>query len=268
MDEPEGNEQQHEEQRNVQQPPPPIEGGNQAINGSTGGNHGDQKKPNRLQQIEAACAVLLVIITGTYTYYAAGQLHKMRRATVAAENAAIAAKSAADTAIQTMHIGDRAWVNVSTGQAPMTDGSPLVIPVTIVNNGKTTAFNVVGRMVVNLLPVNTEPDYVYKMGHPSYAFDVRALAPDHPQKVDYAALPKYLDPKRRLHPIMVTPKLREDMGKGYTQLVVHLRLTYDDIFGISHWVQFCASASAIIPGQKVHSANDTCGQYNDMDRNF
>jgi hypothetical protein len=42
--------------------------------------------------------VLLVIITGFYTYYAAGQLHNMKRATGAPERSATAAKSAADTA--------------------------------------------------------------------------------------------------------------------------------------------------------------------------
>jgi hypothetical protein len=40
------------------------------------------------------CAVLLVIITGFYTYFAAGQLHKMRRAVVAAEGANEVARSA------------------------------------------------------------------------------------------------------------------------------------------------------------------------------
>jgi hypothetical protein len=46
-----------------------------------------EDKTNWPQRIEAVCAVLLVVITGAYTYYAAGQLHKMKRAVEAAEGA-------------------------------------------------------------------------------------------------------------------------------------------------------------------------------------
>ncbi|MGB9236471.1 MAG: hypothetical protein WCC04_18840 [Terriglobales bacterium] len=44
--------------------------------------------------MEGCCAILLVIITGTYTYYAAGQLHKMKRAVAAAEGANAVAREA------------------------------------------------------------------------------------------------------------------------------------------------------------------------------
>jgi hypothetical protein len=56
-------------------------------------------------RIEAACAVLLVFITGFYTYYA-------RQQAGAAIKAANAAKSAADTATAALHISERAYVSV------------------------------------------------------------------------------------------------------------------------------------------------------------
>lgn len=60
------------------------------------------EKPHFTSYIEAGCAILLVLITGTYTYYAAGQLHKMKRSTDATEKAANAAAKAAGIADVTL----------------------------------------------------------------------------------------------------------------------------------------------------------------------
>jgi hypothetical protein len=141
--------------------------------------------------------ILLVGGIQAYIYYEQSQTMQrsleQNQQTIALNmgQVAIAGRNAS-AAIQTMHIDERARISVTTGKAPITDGKPVVIPVTIVNEGKTSAFNVAGQMVVNLLPVNTEPDYVYKKGHPRYSVDVRALPPNQPQTTDYAVLPKYL----------------------------------------------------------------------------
>jgi hypothetical protein len=62
------------------------------------------EQPHWIAYVEGACAILLVLITATYTYYAARQLHKLKRSTDAAVKAAEAAKSAADTAHDQMGI--------------------------------------------------------------------------------------------------------------------------------------------------------------------
>jgi hypothetical protein len=124
MNEPESNEHQQQGGRDVQQLPPTIEGGHQAINDPTSSNRGDQKQTNWPQRIEAVCALLLVIITGTYTYYAAGQLHKMKRSTDAAERAAVAADNSAQTADKTLRMAYRPWVNAESAEL----ADPLVNP--------------------------------------------------------------------------------------------------------------------------------------------
>jgi hypothetical protein len=75
----------------MEQPPAAIERPRPAINNQAGQRNATKEKENWPQRIEAVCAVLLVVITGFYTYYAAGQLHKMKRSTDAAEKAATVA---------------------------------------------------------------------------------------------------------------------------------------------------------------------------------
>lgn len=67
MDESKSKPGQRGESRNIEQPPPSAKGRSQAVDGPTGGDHSKDKKCNGLQGVEATCAVLLVIITGTYT---------------------------------------------------------------------------------------------------------------------------------------------------------------------------------------------------------
>jgi hypothetical protein len=102
MDATESGNHQDDPSRDVHQSPSAVERPRPAINNPTGESGTAKQKTNWPQRIEAVCAVMLVIITGTYTYYAAGQLHKMKRSTDAAEKAANAAASAADTADKTL----------------------------------------------------------------------------------------------------------------------------------------------------------------------
>jgi hypothetical protein len=87
-------------------------------NGNNSKGNGTQKKqttetPHWIAYLEGFCAVMLVLITGTYTYYAAGQLHKMKRSTDAAERAALAAKAAADIAHDTLVLSNRPWIRIT-----------------------------------------------------------------------------------------------------------------------------------------------------------
>src|ERR1700676_4800696 len=91
MDELKGDDHQNNTKGEVQQSPPTLEHANPTINNPARTHYCQQKKKNWPQYVEAMCAMLLVIITGTYTYYAAGQLHKMKRSTEATEKAANAA---------------------------------------------------------------------------------------------------------------------------------------------------------------------------------
>ena len=65
--------------------------------------------------IEAACALVLVGITGTYIRFAGGQLDEMRKATNATQTAAEAAKGSSDLTRKQMESVDAAKVDLPRG---------------------------------------------------------------------------------------------------------------------------------------------------------
>jgi hypothetical protein len=83
-------------------PPPPQVNGGPAEHKQTNGSTGTHKRRRNLHRapvwIEAACAILLVLITGFYTFYAARQANASKKSAKAALDAAIAAKQAANAA--------------------------------------------------------------------------------------------------------------------------------------------------------------------------
>jgi hypothetical protein len=92
--------------------------------------------------IEAACAVALVAITGTYTHYASGQLQEMRKATEATKVSAEAAKESARVAKDTLIAGNRPWVAsefVATYLLFKEDGGFLGLNMTVSNVGHSVA---------------------------------------------------------------------------------------------------------------------------------
>lgn len=124
-------------------PPPPI-GRHEDYERCDGGGNGDKKTPkanhptHRTAYVEAACAVLIVVITGFYTYYANQQAG-------AAINAANAATSSAQTATKTLEM-DRPYVSIELvptshlGFTPEGNGY-LRLGSTVVNYGRTPALN-------------------------------------------------------------------------------------------------------------------------------
>jgi hypothetical protein len=138
------NDQQRDTERDVKQPPPPLERTDSAIHDPASSHQTKKEEPNWPQRIEAVCAVLLVVITGFYTYYAARQLHKMKRSTEAAEKAANAATSAADTAARQLddaELRESARLTFQEIKATIVPGKDFVVDVsvTIVNSGPTVA---------------------------------------------------------------------------------------------------------------------------------
>lgn len=76
----------------------PAQGG-QAAQGAQHQNCEKRKRKIPITSwIEAVASILLIVITGTYTYYARGQWFEMIRAANASRDSADAAKSAAETA--------------------------------------------------------------------------------------------------------------------------------------------------------------------------
>ena len=209
---------------------------------------------------------LLLVTTIVIAVIYSGQLKQMRKATEAS-------RKAADAAVQAMHIDDRAWVDISTGPAELILGQPLLVPIIIANNGKTSAFNIRGRIVLNVLLANEDPDLtLVDATHPAYNVSVKQLPPRHTETPKAAVFPKYIGKGEILTPIKLTAVIRKQIMNGRMQIVVQARLAYEDVFGVKHWIQHCSHGfgTKSWPGIRLSNVGPTgiCGEYNDADKNF
>jgi hypothetical protein len=131
--------------------PPPVER-NENSEGDNGQRDGpriandENKPPHWTRHVEAVCAIILVLITGTYTYYASRQA-------CAAVTAANAAKSAADTAYASLKLTRDAF-NASQAAVLQPNvsirdvGKGPFIQIDIVNRGSIAATRVNGEITV------------------------------------------------------------------------------------------------------------------------
>jgi len=225
-----------------------------------------QEKHYRLNKRQFVVAMMTLIVLFGYTAVAFYQAYEMRKATRAATDSAKAARDSADAAKQAMHVDQRAWMNVFVGQAALEDGSLIKIPVRIINSGKTPAYNVQGVAVINLLKEKDQPDFNYRSGHPRYSINTGTAVPNFPNDLSWPVLPKYVPPDKPLSPIVTTSAIRKGIQNGSLYIVVHARITYDDVFGTHHWINFCSYAHNAA-GLPEKATADTCGPYNDVDKN-
>jgi hypothetical protein len=190
MNELHSNEHQDDPDRNIEQPPAAIESRSPAINNPASSSDGKKKEKHWPQRIEAVCAVMLVLITGTYTYYTRGQLRLTREAvrqSKADNAAAIAAqqKLAQDSLIKSQENFDksasdardafrddqRAWVGPISITAPeVKAGSPIpTIGIVIKNSGKTPALRFASNITMRVFRKNEpfRPIFTSPTGPPS-----------------------------------------------------------------------------------------------------
>jgi hypothetical protein len=272
MNEFEGNDDQHQEHRDIQQSPPPIEGGHQAIDGSAGGNHGDHKKRNWPQHIEAACAILLVIITGTYTYYAAGQLHKMKRAVIAAEGANDIARDALIT-------GQRAYISfksITNERGPFKAPQSYYwrVGASFINLGNTPAVRAVLSLNDNFLPDEPSDSMFERISRTKLSEDT--IGSKSPM---FSKLPKAIR-EEDLFESNLPRNLMQEVGRQTAHvtgkdLSIWGWVAYGDVFNKTpvHLTEFCHRITGIslsddrIPGLgfqscKEHNCTDErCGNY-------
>jgi hypothetical protein len=184
----------------------------------------------------------------------------------ATKTAAEAARDNADISKQALHIDQRAWIGVIVGRGPITNQQPITMPIRLINTGKTPALRVHGPIVVNLLREDEEPDFNYTSGHhPHYTVAGQDILTNLPQDLPFAVLPGHVEPSEPITQILVTEKIKKQIERGELYIVVHGEITYDDVFGVTHWTRFCNYAHNVV-GFREKSVANTCGPYNDVDK--
>jgi hypothetical protein len=194
------------------------------------------------------------------------QIWAAKNAAYASEKAAKAASDSADTQGRTMRLDERPWINIIVGNAVLQDQTPIKMPIRIVNTGKTPAFKVHGLVAINLLEEKDRPDFTYIRGHPKFSISSGTIIPNSPNDLSWPVLPKYVPKDKPITEILTTKEIRTGIQDGSLYIVVHAKVTYDDIFRVHHWINFCAYAHNVA-GLPEKPTGDTCGAYNDVDKN-
>lgn len=231
----------------------------------------------RLQLLLTVGTWLAFIAAAIYAGIATRQLHEMKLATVATQQAATAAATSADTQTRAFHLEERAWVRASPRNAPtFVVGKEIVIPLAILNSGKTPALDFHSDVAVRLLKKKELPEFVYKenSGHPVYKIKGGTIFPTEPSAptttVDYVLLEHGKEfIHRNAKPVILTAELSENLKLGDDTWVAVLgQFAYNDVFGIPHWTHFCwvvafpdTLVKPVQPGKKV------CTDYNAIDKN-
>jgi hypothetical protein len=275
MNEPKGNNHQDDPDRDIEQPPAPVEHQHAAVNDAAGDNRSNNKETNWPQRIEAICAVLLVVITGFYTFYARKQLKAMQGQIAEMKNArgqskldnanAITAQQAiaqsalstsqrnfdktSQSAENTFRDEQRAWVGaLATTDVVIKEGEPPSFRVVVTNSGKTPAlhlhFNVEAmswltgkRIKFTYLPVTKTAIVSNFVLQPGAQYFLQSGAPAPP---------------------LIKPQV-DAITSGANTLWIYGKLTYEDVAKRLHHTKFCFIMTADL------KSGQPCDTYNDAD---
>lgn len=186
-----------------------------------------------------------------------------------------AMRDAVDSSDRNMRIDQRAWLRVretipDATQLPI--GMEIPEEVEIVNIGKTPARHINVKIASGVLASSIPPDFTYVTGE-EFILDINGpgiMMPNDPVQIPFIIR---RDPGRERkpqtkevgQPLTNTQKIIETIKNGNAYIEVHGYVTYNDIFGTYHWVNFCAAAGS----RDFHytDASHKCREYNDVDNN-
>ncbi|HWO38902.1 MAG TPA: hypothetical protein VNO32_59770, partial [Candidatus Acidoferrum sp.] len=183
---------------------------------------------------------------------------------IAAVKAANAARSAADTAAESLKADQRAWMKIVYDPTPRISvpHEDVAESLTYVNTGRTPANNIRGIVIVDVFDIGDPPIFDYSPGRGRVALSVGMLFPNEPRTASIVATAgkKHGNRAADLSP-EDTIKIRDKTA----YVALYGQITYFDVFGHEHFVHFC-SARPQATGDKVGSdGRAACAKYNRID---
>jgi hypothetical protein len=193
----------------------------------------------------------VLIHTGMYFL----QLGQIKKSTEAATKAANAAEASVKQVRKAAHRDQRAWVAVVDIQGVPEIGTIFSVNVAAQNSGKTFAKNVAMRAVIELVTEKgREPDFTLDDSAAARKdSSVSLLAPNADYLMD-------IELRKQTPPHEITQSDLDGIRRGDLTIFIHGKITYDDIFGCTHWSSFC---TRLKPDLKYASY----GKHNDADQN-
>ena len=160
----------------------------------------------------------------------------------------------ADSASNEAHVSERAWIAAGVQSMPNNTGKVIDVGklfdlrLTAANTGKTPAINV--RTAAWKIAVKREKDGKYK--EPPFVYGNKDFTG---KGIIMPGQSTYSDEQS-----IMSEEDANKINSGSFRLYAHGRVEYDDIFGIHHWVTFCAF---LLPS----GAWANCPYQNDVDKN-
>ncbi|MGD0923327.1 MAG: hypothetical protein ABSA70_16425 [Terriglobia bacterium] len=193
----------------------------------------------------AAATVTIAVTTIIYTVYSGRQW---------------------DVAREGLSLNQRAWVSPVRDQFRLTAGSEIIIPSHMVNTGKTPAKHIEGWFTATVLKRDEVPDFIYTpgTGHPAVKAEARFVWPE--EKIPFQMIAFKHGTQTGEH-IILTKEMLGEWDRGESYLVMHGKITYDDVFDVHHWITFCDIFLADHLRSGLLNPAQVCARYNDMDKN-
>ena len=151
-------------------------------------------------------------------------------------------------------VDQRAWVSVVVPTSFSLEGTSIPASIQIANTGKTPAKRIEGDVVATVLKKGEEPCFDFSTRHPHNKLYAGSIFPNAPINTTIAAVRYGAQTPETVVP---TPELRQQIANGESFIVFYGKITYVDVFGVSHSTTFCTgSGSAMGHVRKCLSYND------------
>jgi hypothetical protein len=185
-------------------------------------------------RLEAFGLAVLLAYTG-FTGYMACQMKSSTDAAAIAADAATTAANAAITnnriASESQRLDQRAWVIVDNySPTPLKAGEPFGIMVNFKNTGRTPARQMIGWTALDPLPRGKSPTFKQRR---------QILGGTLPPNGGSHHVTAFQNTEEK----QVAPLTEASVAaimRGETVLWIYGGYTYSDVFGASHWMQYCA----------------------------
>ena len=127
----------------------------------------------------------------------------------------------------------------------------------LVNAGKTPALHVFGHAVIEKVSRGSLPRFG---GSPANPFDSGMIVPNEKLSTFGFQSLHFRDGTEEIELLKLSKDDISDINLGKAYVAVHGTITYDDIFGRSHWLKFCSYNSPVLT--EVQDISPPCVRYN------
>jgi hypothetical protein len=180
----------------------------------------------------------------------------------ATKQSADAAQRSIDTTVRQFHLEQRAWVSVEVApRMTPKENDPIIVPLKIINYGKTPAERPHGWVDVTTVNISDEPKIGQSSKNPSAPFQAGMLFPNQQTPLDAPML----SPEGHGKGVPFSKNMLKAFDAQGVFFMTFGRIDYQDVFECQHWIQFCFTSNT--KSERISEMERQCVKYNQIDHN-